>query len=118
MRRLRAQYVSMFLLALIGPAAGLAVHNAQRANDEERVRARFASYLAERVDALERELTRVVEQLHALRGLFYSSVHVTRDEFASYSRYPLVRDPELQLLAWAPLAPVDEGPGPTADTPD
>jgi signal transduction histidine kinase/DNA-binding NarL/FixJ family response regulator len=63
---------------------------------------------AGRVEALRGQLIRSTEVLRGIESLFAANSEVTRGQFRAFVAGALVRQPELQGLAWDPRVPGDE----------
>jgi len=94
---------SILFLLILGPVLGYLAYRVAWRNERQHALDRFRQYFAERVYALDRDLSVAREILFALRALYDSSEEVTREEFSTFARAILRRDTAVRAVEWLPL---------------
>ncbi|HSI13965.1 MAG TPA: CHASE domain-containing protein [Chthoniobacter sp.] len=91
------------LLALaIGIALSLIVAGLLRHWERREAQEQVRQVAQDRAEVLRGQIMRSMEVLHAISALYETRGEVTRQEFASFVKGALARQPELQALAWDP----------------
>ena len=98
----RAPAVCALVLGLVVTSivAGLLWQDQRRAAEDQ-----VRKLALDRTEVIRGQLLRSMEVLHALAALYETRREVTRAEFGTFVGSALLRQPELQALAWDPRVP-------------
>ena len=76
-----------------------------RAWERQSIRSELDLRAHQRVELVQSKVLRSMEILHGAAAFFQTRPQVSRQEFASFVRGALLRQPELHALAWTPRVP-------------
>lgn len=92
----------LLFATLLGIVISVAIGQRLYAEETRTIEAEFARDVDDKAQVLEQEVMLNIEVLHALKGVFISSEHVSGEEFKQVATSFLLRHRNIQALKWIP----------------